>query len=134
MDVQTITFPIETEHLTLRLWCEADRGSFTDLCADPRVMEFLTPQPTRAASDAYIDRILAHHEQHGFGYLVIEERETGAFVGVTGLRYVPFEAHFTPAVEFGWRMPVAFWGKGFATEAPLDFIPDQKSGYYHEGH
>jgi RimJ/RimL family protein N-acetyltransferase len=30
---------------------------------------------------------------------------------------VPFEAHFTPAVEIGWRLNKIFWGKGLATEA-----------------
>ena len=28
-----------------------------------------------------------------------------------------FEAHFTPAVEIGWRLAPAHWGKGYATEA-----------------
>jgi len=30
---------------------------------------------------------------------------------------VTFEAHFTPAVEVGWRLGPAFWGKGYASEA-----------------
>jgi RimJ/RimL family protein N-acetyltransferase len=113
------TFPIETERLTLRLWSDADREPFATMCDDPRVMEFLTPLPARADSDAYIGRLMGHQEQHGFTFWAIEERATGMFAGFTGLRYVPFEAHFTPAIEFGWRMPVAFWGKGLATEAAL---------------
>ncbi|MBX2804607.1 MAG: GNAT family N-acetyltransferase [Hyphomicrobiales bacterium] len=113
------TFPIETERLILRRWRDDDRGPFAAMCADPAVMEFLTPQPTRADSDGYIDRLIAHQVQHGFTFWAMEERTTGAFAGMTGLRYVPFEAHFTPAVEFGWRMPVANWGKGFVTEAAL---------------
>jgi ribosomal-protein-alanine N-acetyltransferase len=28
-----------------------------------------------------------------------------------------FEAHFTPAVEIGWRLAREHWGKGYATEA-----------------
>jgi 3-dehydroquinate dehydratase / shikimate dehydrogenase len=26
------------------------------------------------------------------------------------------QAHFTPAVEIGWRLHYDFWGKGYATE------------------
>jgi RimJ/RimL family protein N-acetyltransferase len=27
------------------------------------------------------------------------------------------EAHFTPAIEIGWRLAPEFWGNGYATEA-----------------
>ena len=30
--------------------------------------------------------------------------------------HIPFEAHFTPAVEVGWRLASAYWGQGYATE------------------
>jgi RimJ/RimL family protein N-acetyltransferase len=32
------------------------------------------------------------------------------------LHNVTFEAHFTPAVEIGWRLAANHWGKGYATE------------------
>lgn len=117
MDVRTKTFPIETERLTLRLWRDEDREPFAAMCADPRVMEFLTQLPTRTESDAYIDRLIAHHQQYGFGFWVMEERSTGTFAGVTGLRHFSYDTHFSPAVEFGWRMPIFYWGRGLATEA-----------------
>jgi RimJ/RimL family protein N-acetyltransferase len=37
---------------------------------------------------------------------------------------VPFEAHFTPALEVGWRLAADAWGRGYATEggrALLDY-------------
>ena len=37
--------------------------------------------------------------------------------GFTGLQDVPFDGHFTPAVEVGWRLARPSWGKGYATEA-----------------
>jgi RimJ/RimL family protein N-acetyltransferase len=119
MDACAEPFPIETERLTLRLWREEDCEPFAAMCADERVMKFVTPLPTRADSDAYIGRLMAHQERHGFTFWAMEDRATGAFAGAAGLRYVPFEAHFTPAIEFGWRMPITFWGKGLATEAAL---------------
>ncbi|MCY1236898.1 Acetyltransferase (GNAT) domain protein [compost metagenome] len=34
-----------------------------------------------------------------------------------GLQNVNFEAHFTPAVEIGWRFVRSHWGQGLASEA-----------------
>lgn len=34
-----------------------------------------------------------------------------------GLSRPVFEAHFTPAVEVGWRLARAYWGQGYATDA-----------------
>ena len=36
---------------------------------------------------------------------------------MVGLVVPRFEAHFTPAVEIGWRLAAAHWGRGYATEA-----------------
>jgi RimJ/RimL family protein N-acetyltransferase len=33
-----------------------------------------------------------------------------------GLSVPRFEAHFTPAVEIGWRLAQEHWGQGYATE------------------
>jgi ribosomal-protein-alanine N-acetyltransferase len=32
------------------------------------------------------------------------------------MSHVPFEAHFTPCVEIGWRLAAAHWTLGLATE------------------
>ena len=101
----------------LRTWHDADREPFAAMCTDPCVMAYLPPLEGDAAIDAYLDETKQHHRRHGFGIWVMEARETGGFAGFAGLRVVAFDAHFTPAIEISWRMPVAFWGKGLATEA-----------------
>ena len=108
---------IGTDRLILRAWEERDREPFAALSRDPEVMQFLSPLATRPVSDAWIDRQIAHQAEHGFCFWAVEERDSGAFVGAIGLLRVGYEAHFTPAVEVGWRIARAFWGKGYAPEA-----------------
>jgi RimJ/RimL family protein N-acetyltransferase len=48
---------------------------------------------------------------------VVEARLSEGFLGFTGLARPHFEAHFTPAVEVGWRLARPAWGSGYATEA-----------------
>ena len=36
--------------------------------------------------------------------LTMNPEQTEPFIGYVGLQWVPFEAHFTPAVEVGWRL------------------------------
>ena len=64
-----------------------------------------------------IARIEEGFEGRGYGLWAVQVRATGALAGFTGLQDVPFEAHFTPAVEVGWRLARPAWGKGYATEA-----------------
>lgn len=108
---------LETERLRLRRWREGDREPFAALNADPVVMEHLPALTSRAESDAMVDRIEAHFDRRGFGLWAVEVRGGAPFVGFVGLWTPMFEAHFTPAVEVGWRLARAHWGHGYATEA-----------------
>lgn len=120
MDSPALTTP----RLSLRPWRDADVDAFAAMFDDPRVMEFLPAPPDRAGIEAIVGRIRAHFAEHGFGWWAAELRATGQFIGFIGLSRVPFEAHFTPAVEVGWRLASAYWYQGYATEgarAALDF-------------
>jgi RimJ/RimL family protein N-acetyltransferase len=107
---------LSTPRLILRPWRDEDADAFAAMFDDPAVMEFLMPQPDRAGIDAIISRVRGHFDEHGFGWWAAELKQAGAFIGFIGLSYIPFEAHFTPAVEVGWRLASAHWGRGYATE------------------
>jgi ribosomal-protein-alanine N-acetyltransferase len=109
---------LETSRLLLRPWRDADVDAFATMFDDPKVMEFMMPAD-RPAIEAIVARVRAHFDRHGFGWWAAELRETRAFIGFIGLSHIPFEAHFTPAVEVGWRLASTHWGKGYATEGAL---------------
>ncbi|TCC40069.1 N-acetyltransferase [Kribbella capetownensis] len=108
---------LTTDRLLLRQWRDSDREPFAVLNADPAVMEHFPAPQTREQSDALIDRIRPEIDERGWGLWALEVRDTGEFIGFTGLSVPSFEAHFMPAVEIGWRLAKGAWGNGYASEA-----------------
>lgn len=119
-DPRTLSVPpvsLRTERLVLRPFRADDLAPFAALNADPEVMRHFPETLSRAASDALVDRIMAHYDRHGFTFWAVEAPGTAPFVGMVGLLVTAFEAHFTPCVEVGWRLARPWWGRGYATEA-----------------
>ena len=77
------------------------------------------PTPTRAESDALVERINAEIEREGWGFWAVEVVGGAPFIGMGGLHRVDPYFPFAPAVEIGWRLHPAYWGHGYATEAAL---------------
>ncbi len=109
--------PVETERLILRPFREADLAPFAALNADPRLMRHFPSPLTRQETEALVERIEATRARNGFCFEAVEEKATGAFLGMVGLHAPEFEAPFTPCVEIGWRLLHAAQGRGYATEA-----------------
>lgn len=120
----TVAPTLRTPRLLLREWRDEDRDALRALNADPEVMRCLLGPMSPAASDAMLDLMRAHFEEHGFGFWALELVDGPPLIGLAGLGKPRFDAHFMPAVEVGWRLARDYWGKGYATEAAeaaLDF-------------
>jgi RimJ/RimL family protein N-acetyltransferase len=87
-------------------------------------MEHFPEVLSKAESDALVGRIDAHFAEHGFGLWAVEVVGEADFIGFVGLSVPTFQARFMPAVEVGWRLAHAYWGRGFATEAARAAITD----------
>lgn len=107
----------DTDRLRLRQWKDSDRAPYAAMNADPRVMEYFLSVQSREASDASIDAWSSAIAAGGFGNWAVEVRETGEFIGFTGLSVPKRALPFMPCVEIGWRLAAPHWGHGYASEA-----------------
>ncbi|HEY5927045.1 MAG TPA: GNAT family N-acetyltransferase [Kofleriaceae bacterium] len=105
-----------TSRLRLRPWRDDDIDAWFEINRDPEVMKFFPALLDREAALTSLERINAFIIENGYGLWAVEVLGGAPFIGFCGIRDVPFEAPFTPAVEIGWRLARAHWGHGYATE------------------
>lgn len=115
---------IETDRLFLRDWRDEDIAALAAINADPKVMAFFPSTETYEETADAISRSRVKKEKFGFCFAPAELQQTGELIGFVGLNQVNFEAHFTPAVEIGWRLASRFWGQGLATEAARAWLDE----------
>jgi RimJ/RimL family protein N-acetyltransferase len=108
---------VGTDRLILRRWKDADRAPFAELNGDPETLVYFPSTLTREESDALVDRIEARFERSGFGLWALEVRQTGEFIGFTGLSPVGEGVPNPDGMEIGWRLARHAWHHGYATEA-----------------
>jgi len=108
---------LETDRLILRTFEERDIDAMVLIDQDPKVREFLGGTADREKTAVGIRKIIQHQKDHGFSLYAVELKTTAEMIGWCGLMIPAFEAHFTPAVEIGWRLASTHWNQGYATEA-----------------
>jgi RimJ/RimL family protein N-acetyltransferase len=103
---------IESERLRLRPLTSDDVDDLVALHAKPEVEQFMgTFDRTRMIE--WVAVVQQDYAERGIGRLAIIERDTGQFLGRSGLKYLPeFDE-----TEFGWVLDPSVWGQGYATEA-----------------
>ncbi len=107
---------IETERLILRLMTEDDLEAMLRIFNDPNVMKsFDAPPFNREQMKQWIDRNLAHQNQHGYGLFAVILKSNQELIGDCGLEHTRFEEK--PCVEIGYDFLSKYWNQGYATEA-----------------
>jgi RimJ/RimL family protein N-acetyltransferase len=116
-----VTAPaIETARLRLREHRREDFASCAAMWSQPEVTRYIGGRPfTEEETWARFLRYTGHWVVVGFGYWVIEDRETGTFLGEAG--FADFKRDIEPRIdgtpEVGWVLTPGAHGKGYATEA-----------------
>jgi RimJ/RimL family protein N-acetyltransferase len=122
---------LTTERLILRQIGVDDLGPHMALLNTPAVMEHLGGVQPRAVIAAKHEASRASFAAHGFGFMLMVERASGAIVGHCGLRHVAHPLAPNPQDhEIGWVVRADRWRRGYAHEA-MRAVIDWGFGTHH---
>ena len=111
---------LETMRLLLTRIVSADFDDLHILHANARVMATLGGVRSAPETRRVLDALMAHWEEHGFGYWMARDLPSGGLVGRGGLRRVEIEDR--SEVEVGYACMPEFWGRGLATELARESV------------
>jgi RimJ/RimL family protein N-acetyltransferase len=106
---------LTTRRLVIREFADGDLDSYAAMLGDPETMRYYPRPYSRDEARGFIERNAARYLANGFGVWVLEDRETGAFVGDCGLTVQLVEG--IADVEIMWHVVKERWRQGIATEA-----------------
>lgn len=111
---------LRTERLILRPHWVQDFDDVAALWADPIVVKYIGGTPNSPEQSwARLLRYMGHWQAMGFGYWVVCDRDSGAFLGEVG--FANFRRAVSPPLpdvpEAGWVLAAKAHGRGLASEA-----------------
>jgi len=107
---------IETARLLLRPFTLEDIDASYQMNLDPEVVRYthdggvLTYEEIK---ERITDVVLNDYPTNGFGRFAVILKVTNAFIGFSGLKYLPEYDE----VDLGYRFMKKYWGQGYATES-----------------
>ncbi len=104
---------LATERLWLRPIQESDFEDYAAMNGDPEVMRYLGGPWDRGRSWRHLAFLLGHWQLGRPGMWALEQKETGAFLGMVGFS----EPEGWPGFELAGILARRWWGQGHATEA-----------------
>lgn len=112
---------LETPRLIMKQFCEEDAAHLFELNSDPDVTRYVGEGAYNSMDEVYnFIRNYGQYEKYKMGRLNIFDKQTGEYIGWSGLKYIEDEDY----TDIGYRLLKRHWGKGYATEsarASLDY-------------
>lgn len=108
---------LQTKRLILKHPKLSDLDNLIALRMDPNVMQYVGNGLVQTKEEVknFLDAALPYHQQYGFGFFSVFEKETGDFVGQAGLFHFGFDVSQNE-IELAYRLHKKYWNRGFATE------------------
>ncbi|MEE2565512.1 GNAT family N-acetyltransferase [Hyphobacterium marinum] len=114
---------LETPRLRLRPPQESDLEPLIAVMGDEETARYIGGVQSPPLVWRALAALIGHWAIRGYGFFVLEDRETGDWIGRVG----PWYPHEWPQPEVGWTIARQHWGKGYAAEAAaraLDWVFD----------
>jgi RimJ/RimL family protein N-acetyltransferase len=108
---------ISTERLILRKMNKDDVEHLMQIFSDPEAMKYYPATKDEKQTMEWIDWTLGNYAKYGVGLWIVENKETGEFLGQCGI--VPQGVDGVTEMEIGYLFARRVWGKGYATEAAI---------------
>jgi RimJ/RimL family protein N-acetyltransferase len=117
---------LETDRLLLRPLGFEDVDAMFTMDNNPNVHNYLwqTPTQTKDETRGIIKMVQKQYLDNNIGRFASILKETGEFIGWTGIKYVNdhIENGNTNFFDYGYRLDEKFWNKGYATEASICWL------------
>ena len=107
---------LETERLLLRHLAENDAGFVFELVNEPDWIKNIGNRNVKTIADAeeyILKKMVVSYRENGFGLYLVELRETGEPVGISGL----VKRDYLQDADIGFAFLKRFCSKGYASES-----------------
>ncbi|MGE6204429.1 GNAT family N-acetyltransferase [Guptibacillus hwajinpoensis] len=108
---------LSTNRLILRKMKEMDVDHLLEIFSDKEAMKYYPACKSREDTLKWVEWTLHHYKVYGFGMWIVEEKDSGRFLGQCGLVLQKIDG--CVEVEIGYLFAKKYWGNGYASEAAL---------------
>jgi len=112
---------LETERLILRKLSTDDAEFVLKLLNEPSFLRYIGDRGVRNLEEAkqyILNRLITSYEQNGFGLYLVQLRESGIPIGISGL----VKRTTLPDPDIGFAYLPAYWSRGYAVESAAAVI------------
>jgi len=108
---------IETKRLRLREYQDSDFDELTKIIGDKETMKYYPKPYDENGVKRWIDWSKENYQKYGFGWLVLESKLDGSFIGDCGITMQNIDGKLLP--EIGYHINKKYWKQGYGKEAGI---------------